>query len=101
MAVNGCKWLETAGMAGYNWKWLELAGKGCKWLKRAEHWLETDWKLLEITGNRLKWLEIAGNGDDDEDDDNEDDDDDEGETSNRMALCQFLLSLVYKTPVKP
>ena len=29
MARNGCKWLEMVGMAGNRWKLLEMAGNGC------------------------------------------------------------------------
>ena len=55
-------------MARNGWKWLEMAGRGQKWVQlvyRARH----EWKimlmavnvctLLDITGDGWKWLEMA------------------------------------------
>ena len=75
-------------MNGDGWKWLEMARN-----ERAKR----DLKVLEGARNIWKWLEKAGNSDgncNNNDNDNDDYDDDD-EESNKMALWQFLLSLVY------
>ena len=48
-------------MAGYCWKWLEMARKGWKgliWPKLTENY----WKQLEIVANWSTWLKMTDSG---------------------------------------
>ena len=52
-----------AGMVGYGWEWLVMAGNGWEQLKKileipGNGW--NDWKFLHISKMRLKWLKMAG-----------------------------------------
>ena len=44
-----------------DWKRMEMARKGRKWLDMVEQFLKY-WKGLEISLNGFEWITIAGNG---------------------------------------